>query len=74
MIKVSSQLVVSKGRPKKTFLLSIIQFTIVLETAQHSLARLYISALLRNFTFRFYQQYMIIFNQTLVLVYSKTGA
>lgn len=41
MIKVSSQLVVSKGRPKKNFLLSIIQFTIVLETAQHSLGPTY---------------------------------
>lgn len=41
MIKVSSQLVVSKGRPKKNFLLSIIQFTIVLETAQQSLGCIY---------------------------------
>lgn len=41
MIKASSQLVVSKGRPKKNFLLSIIQFTVVLETAQHSLGCIY---------------------------------
>lgn len=73
MIKVSSQLVVSKGRPKKKLspINHLVYYCIGNCSAQ---LRLYISALLMNFTFRFYQQYMIIFNQTLVLVYSKTGA